>query len=153
MQLEVGTRGKRHNHSLIRWVTAFHTFLYRVSGGWLGGLIYGAPQLLLTHVGRKSGRRFTSPLLCLPDGPDLVVVASYGGQARAPQWAYNLMERPEAEVQLGHHHWKVRAEIADEATRERLWPVLCRYYPGYIDYQKRTDRIIPLFVLKPRSDA
>jgi deazaflavin-dependent oxidoreductase (nitroreductase family) len=149
MELQVGTRGKRHNHKFIRLITAMHTFLYRATGGFIGGLIAGAPQLLLTHTGRKSGKRFTSPLLCLPDGANLVVVASYGGQAQAPQWAYNLLAQLPAEVQLGSHRWPVSAELADEATHARMWPVFCRYYPGYLDYQARTDRQIPLLVLRP----
>lgn len=134
---------------MIRLITRFHTFLYRLTGGVVGGLIAGAPQLLLTTLGRKSGRRFTTPLLCLPDGPDLIVVASYGGHAVAPQWAQNLVANPQAWVQLGPHHWEIRAEVASEELRERMWPVFCRYYPGYLDYQARTDRRIPLLVLRP----
>jgi deazaflavin-dependent oxidoreductase (nitroreductase family) len=149
MQLEVGTRGQRHNHSLIRLLTRLHRWLYRLTGGFVGGLLSGAPQLLLTTIGRKSGRRFTTPLLCLPDGPNLIVVASYGGHAVAPQWALNLMANPQAWVQLGSHHWAVHAELADEPLRERMWPVFCRYHPGYLTYQARTDRQIPLLVLKP----
>ena len=77
--MQTPTRGKRHNHTIIRWITKIHTFLYRITSGVVGGLFAGAPQLLLTTTGRKSGKRFTTPLLCLPDGPDLVVVASYVG--------------------------------------------------------------------------
>lgn len=126
-----------------------HTWLYRATSGLFGGLLSGAPQLLLTTIGRKSGRHHTTPLLCLPDGPHLIVVASYGGQATAPHWAQNLMANPQAWVQLGPHHWEVRAELVDSTDRDRLWPVFCRYYPGYLAYQKRTDRQIPLLRLTP----
>ena len=149
MVLEAGTRGKQHNRRLIRVITAIHTFLYKLTGGVIGGLIAGAPQLLLTTTGRKSGKRFTTPLLSLPDGPNLIVVASYGGQAEAPHWAKNLMANPQGWVTIGPHHWEIRAELADEEMRARMWPVFCRYYPGYIQYQSLTDRTIPLLVLKP----
>lgn len=149
MELEIGTRGKRHNHRIVRLITAMHTYLYRLTGGVVGGLVSGAPQLLLTTIGRKSGRRFTCPLLSLPDGPNLVVVASYGGQAKPPHWARNLMANPQGWVQIGQHHWEIRAELGDPELRERLWPVFCQYYPGYEAYQKKTDRTIPLLVLKP----
>jgi len=148
-QLEVGTRGKRHHRNLIRLITAIHTWLYRLTGGVIGGLISGAPQLLLTTIGRKSGRKFTTPLLCLPQGAHLIVVASYGGQATAPHWAQNLMANPQGWVQIGTHHWEIRAELVEPAERERLWPLMCRYYPGYLDYQTKTDRQIPLLRLTP----
>ncbi len=149
MELEVGTRGKRHNRNFIRLTTSFHTLLYRLTRGFVGGLITGAPQLLLTTIGRKSGRKFTTPLLFLPDGPNLVVVASYGGQAKPPQWARNLLANPQGWVEVGQHHWEIRAEVGDPVLRERLWPVFCQYYSGYLTYQSRTDRTIPLLVLKP----
>lgn len=149
MELEVGTRGVRHNPRIIRLITGLHSFLYRLTSGVVGGLISGAPQLLLTTIGRKSGKRFTTPLLSLPDGPHLVVVASYGGQAKPPHWARNLMANPQGWVQIGQHHWEVRAQLASAEERERLWPVFCHYYPGYLDYQSKTDRVIPLLILKP----
>jgi len=145
----VGTRGKRHNHTLIRWVTRLHVFLYRWTGGFVGGMIAGAPQLLLTTIGRKTGLRHTVPLLCLPDGADLIVVASYGGAPEEPQWCKNLRANPQAWVRLGTHHWEVQAEESSPERKQRLWPVFCRYYPGYTTYQGRTDRVIPLMVLKP----
>jgi deazaflavin-dependent oxidoreductase (nitroreductase family) len=149
MNQDLGTRGKKHNRAVIRLVTAVHTFIYRWTGGFVGGLIAGAPQLLLTTIGRKSGQRRTVPLLCLPDGPNLIVVASYGGCAEAPQWCQNLRANPQGWVQLGPHQWEIRAEQASEELKEKMWPVFCRYYPGYNAYQARTDRVIPLLVLKP----
>lgn len=149
VNVDVGTRGKKHNRRLIRLVTAMHTFLYRLTGGVVGGLIAGAPQLLLTTIGRKSGRHHTVPLLCLPDGPDLIVVASYGGCAQAPQWCQNLRVNPQGWVTLGPHHWEIRAEQASEELKQRMWPVFCRHYPTYENYQALTDRVIPLLVLKP----
>lgn len=144
-----GSRGKRHNTALIRLVTRMHVALYRLTRGAVGGLLYGAPQLLLTTTGRKSGRPRTVPLLCLPDGVNLVVVASYGGAAKAPQWCQNLRADPLAVVELGPHRWYVQAEQASDEFKARLWPVFCRYYPQYEQYQQRTDRVIPLMILRP----
>jgi len=149
MNIDKGTHGKKHNRQVIRLMTALHTFLYRLTGGFIGGLIAGAPQLLLTTIGRKSGQPRTCPLLCLPDGPNLIVVASYGGCAEAPQWCQNLAANPQGWVTLGPHHWEIRAEQADDELKAKMWPVFCRYYPGYETYQSRTDRVIPLLVLKP----
>ena len=149
MDIDQGTRGKKHNPRIIRLITAIHVFLYRLTGGVVGGLIAGAPQVLLTTVGRKTGLRRTVPLLCLPDGPNLIVVASYGGAARAPQWCQNLRVNPRAWVTMGTHHWEVEAEQASEELKSKMWPVFCRYYPGYEGYQAKTDRVIPLMVLKP----
>jgi F420H(2)-dependent quinone reductase len=144
-----GSWGVKQNHSLIRLVTRFHTFLYRLTHGFVGGLISGAPQLLLTTIGRKSGKRHTTPLLCLPDGNNLIVVASYGGAIEAPQWCRNLQANPQGWVTLGPHNFEIRAEMADQQLKDRLWPVFCRYYPGYLTYQSKTDRVIPLMILIP----
>ena len=142
-------RGYTFNRSLIRAITGLHKLLYRATGGVVGGLMEGVPNLLLTTTGRKSGRQFTTPLLYLPDGPDFVVVASYGGNPRDPQWWQNLKANPKGKVQVGRKQWEVRAAQASEETKQRLWPVFCRHYPAYLQYQARTDRVIPLVVLTP----
>lgn len=146
---DFGTFGKKHNRTLMRVINAVHAWVYRMTGGFVGGMLVGAPQLLLTTIGRKTGKRRTVPLLCLPHGPDLIVVASYGGQAAAPHWCQNLRANPQGWVQMGHHRWEIRAEQASEELKALMWPVFCRYYPTYEEYQSRTDRVIPLMVLKP----
>ena len=143
------TRWVLHRRWSVRLLTAVHRLLYRLSGGAVGGLISGMPNLLLTTRGRRSGRLFTTPLFYLPDGDDLIVVASYGGHPRHPQWWQNLQSEPRGTVQVGPHHWPVQAFEADEALKARLWPVFCRYYPAYQEYQFRTNRLIPLVVLRP----
>lgn len=133
---------------ILRLITRTHIALYRLTGGVIGGFLGNAPNLLLTTTGRRSGKQFTTPLLFLPDGENLVIVASFGGQPKDPQWWQNLQANPRAKVEVGTHRWDVVAEKADEETKARLWPVFCRYYPGYIEYQKRTERVIPLVILK-----
>ncbi|MGE5408171.1 MAG: nitroreductase family deazaflavin-dependent oxidoreductase [Syntrophothermus sp.] len=129
-----------------------HTFLYRRTGGRLGHWIpgVGGKMLLLDHVGARSGRRRTSPLLYLEDGADLVLVASKGGYPRHPGWFHNLRANPETTVQVGREVRPVRARVAAPEERERLWERAVAVYPGYEAYQARTTREIPLVILEPR---
>lgn len=133
-----------------RLVTGFHTFIYRLSGGRIGGRIVGSPVLLLTTVGRKSGKERTLPLLYLADEDTLVLVASNGGAAKHPQWWSNLQANSLAKVQVSSRTLTLTATLAEGAERSRLWSRLVVLYPGYAEYQKRTPREIPVVVLRPR---
>jgi deazaflavin-dependent oxidoreductase (nitroreductase family) len=129
---------------------ALHTALYRLTGGRIGGRLYGAPVLLLTTRGRKTGKTRTTPLLYLEDGDRLVVVASKGGAPRHPAWFLNLTADPEVTVERGRERLPMRAHEADEEERARYWPQVVAMYPGYAGYQEKTSRRIPLVVLEPR---
>jgi F420H(2)-dependent quinone reductase len=135
-----------------RRLMAAHTALYKASGGRIGHTAPGLPtMLLLDHVGAKSGKRRTAPLLYFRDGDDLVIVASKGGYPKHPAWFHNLKANPETSVQVGREKRAVRARVASEAERERLWPMAVRSYRGYRDYQERSKgRTIPLVILEPR---
>lgn len=110
------------------------------------------PTLLLEHRGRKSGALFTTPLLYLEDGPDLVIVASQGGLPRNPQWYANLLANPETVVHLRKERGRpVRAREAVGDERERLWPRLVELYADFAKYANWTERTIPVVVLEPRS--
>jgi F420H(2)-dependent quinone reductase len=135
--------------SLVRLSARMHIVLYRMSGGVVGGLVSGVPNLLLTTTGRKSGLKRTTPLFFLPDGGDFVVVASYGGNPRAPLWWKNLQADPTGWVEIGNRTFKVQAREASLERKDALWPVFVRHYPAYEDYKARTDRVIPLVVLEP----
>ena len=130
-------------------IAKVHTFLYRVSGGRLGGRISGSRVVLLTTTGRKSGKRRTTPLLSLPDGENIVIVASNGGNDRHPVWWLNLQANPHAELRTGNETKPVRAEAASEEEKARLWPLLVEMYSGYARYQQGTERKIPVVVLRP----
>jgi deazaflavin-dependent oxidoreductase (nitroreductase family) len=132
-----------------RFVSGSHEFWYRLTGGWVGGNMFGRPVLLLTTTGRKSGRSRTTPLIYVADGDDLVVVASNGGAARDPDWWTNLKANPAASVQVMSRRREVSARKADDDEKARLWPLVVRVYPGYDDYQRRTTRQIPLVILEP----
>ena len=128
-------------------LTRAHVALYRISGGRLGGKFAGAPVLLLDHVGRKSGRRRTTPLLYMADGEDLVIVGSRGGSDASPAWWLNLQASPATTVQLGSERRSVVARRAATDERARLWPGLTAMYPDYEVYQSRTSREIPVILL------
>lgn len=134
-----------------RVATKLHSFVYRATGGRVGGRIAGGPVLLLTTTGRKSGREHTVPLLYLEDGEDMVVVASNGGTATPPAWWLNLTANPGAMAEVGGRRVRVRAEEADPEEKEWLWPRLVTMYRGYEDYRRRTDREIPIVILRPQG--
>ncbi len=128
-----------------------HTAAYRATGGLIGHRIpFAPPMLLLDHVGAKSGKRRTAPLAYATDGDDVVLVASKGGHPRHPAWFHNLRANPETTIQVGRERRPVRARVATDAERERLWPKVVDVYGGYEEYQRATDRVIPLVILSPR---
>ena len=136
---------------LLRRLGAGHTAVYRASGGLIGHRFPGTPpMLLLDHVGAKSGRRRTTPLVYGVDGEKLVLVASKGGYPRNPAWFHNLVANPETTVQVGSRRRNVRARLATKPERDRLWKLMVGVYGGYEDYARRTEREIPLIVLEPR---
>jgi F420H(2)-dependent quinone reductase len=130
--------------------TRVNVVLFRMTGGRVGGSYRGAPILLLHHTGRRSGRRRVSPLIYLPAGRDLVVVASKGGTDRNPAWFHNLLAAPETDVEVPREgRRRVHARVAEGEERERLWPRVVEIYRPYAGYQRHTDRQIPLVVLAP----
>jgi deazaflavin-dependent oxidoreductase (nitroreductase family) len=137
---------------VIRRVMGGHTLIYRATGGRIGHRIPGfGPVLLLDHVGARSGKRRTSPLLYLADGDDLVIVASKGGYPKHPAWFHNLRANPETTVQVGGERRAVHARVAAPEERARLWPKAVEMYSSYDDYQRRADREIPMVILERRS--
>lgn len=120
---------------------------WRIGAGWKKPV----PTLLLDHVGRTSGARFTTPLLYLEDGADLVVVASQGGLPKNPQWYPNLLAHPDTSVRVRKEGVRrVRARAADADERAALWPRLVELYADFEKYAKWTDREIPVVILTPR---
>jgi deazaflavin-dependent oxidoreductase (nitroreductase family) len=128
-----------------------HVLTYRGSGGRFGAEFKGAPVLLLDHVGRRSGKRRTNPLMYVDDGPNLAVVASKGGAPKDPFWWTNLKAHPDTTVQVGGEKREVRARQATPEEKATLWPRLNEVWPEYDEYQKRTDREIPVVILEPRA--
>ncbi len=132
---------------LMRW----HAALYRATGGLVGGRVPGLPSLLLLdHVGAHSGKRRTTPLVYMPDGENLLIVASKGGHPRHPAWLHNLRAHPDTEVQIRSRRIPVHAREASPEERLRLWPRAAEYNPHWARYRERTSREIPLVLLEPR---
>ena len=124
-------------------------WLYRQSGGRIGGRMGHAPVLLLHHRGCKTGKERLTPVLFLADDERLVIVASKGGAAKDPAWLGNLMAHPSTTVEVGRRRVEVRARRASEDERNAYWPRLVEMYPSYGLYQGRTDRVVPVVVLEP----
>ncbi|MCZ4500181.1 MAG: nitroreductase [Marmoricola sp.] len=142
---------------VMKYAGKAHVRVYRLTKGRIGGKWrIGAgwkkpvPTLLLDHVGRKSGKHFTTPLLYLLDGPDVVIVASQGGLPKNPQWYGNLMAAPATRVQIKGEVRDVLARTANAEERAALWPKLVGIYSDFENYQSWTDREIPVVVLSPR---
>lgn len=136
---------------VIRAMSAVNTWMYRLSGGRVGGRwMHGAPIFLLTTVGRKSGEKRTTPLLYLEDGERIVTVASQGGMSKDPLWIRNIDANPDVEAEIGSNRRAMRARRGTAEEKAKYWPALCRMYPDYADYQARTTREIPVVLLDPR---
>jgi deazaflavin-dependent oxidoreductase (nitroreductase family) len=126
-----------------------HVAKYRETGGEVGHIWKeGAPVLLLTTEGRKTGRPGTAPLIYARDGDDYVIVASNGGDPEHPGWYRNLVKSPDVEVQVMDDIFEARARTAEGAERDRLWKIVNDVWPHYEEYQHRTDRTIPVVVLE-----
>lgn len=136
---------------VIKAMSKLNTWAYRASGGRIGGtFLRGAPVMLLTTIGRKSGQRRTAPLLYLRDGDKVICVASKGGMPKHPLWFRNLEANPNVEVQIGNDVTPMRAAVASQTEKEAYWPKLTAMYRDFDDYQARTDRNIPVVILSPR---
>jgi len=130
---------------------AAHIALYRRTGGKIGGRFRGAPCLLLTVTGRKSGQPRTAPLMYGRDGDDYVIVASKGGMPKPPVWWLNLRNNPDAEIEVGAERHRVTAEEVQGEERDRLWKLMTGIYPSYDSYQRKTTRVIPVVKLHPAN--
>jgi len=115
---------------------------FRANEGRVGGNFEGAPLLLLTSTGAKSGRQLTSPMMYLPEGGRWMVFASAAGAPNNPAWYHNLVANPDAVIEVGAERIEVRATVAEGAERDRLYSEQVRRYPGFGEYQEKTSRVI-----------
>jgi deazaflavin-dependent oxidoreductase (nitroreductase family) len=148
----------KHGLYIGRRAGKLHVALYRRSRGRIGARIRGRGgvpirMLLLHHRGVRSGIERTTPLIYVEDGADLVVTASRAGQPEHPAWFHNLMAAPETTVQVGAAVRAVRARVASDAERERLWPAFPAAFRGFEIYRRYAEaagRTIPVVILEPR---
>ncbi len=109
------------------------------------------PVVLLTMTGAKTGRTLKVPLMRVEHDGVYAAVASKGGAPEHPQWYHNLTANPQITLQDGTRSWAATAREIEGAEREQWWPRCVAAYPPYADYQKKTARLIPVFVLEPAS--
>ena len=120
---------------------------FRANQGKAGGQLAHMPLLLLTTTGAKSGRAITKPLVYTRDGERIVIVASFAGGPKNPPWSHNLVANPEATVELGSERFRVRATATSGEERQRLFNRHAEQMPIFTEYQHKTTRQIPVFVL------
>ncbi len=108
----------------------------------------------LTTTGSKSGKPRSVPLYAFEDGANLVIVGSWAGKPKDPAWVGNLRAEPRALIKVGREERQVNAREVrvPGKERDRLWEMVTEAFRYYATYQRKTERIIPLFVLEPRSD-
>jgi len=126
---------------------------FRANGGKVGGQFEGAPLLLLHTTGAKSGAERVTPVMYQAVDDSFAVFASKAGAPTNPDWYHNLLAHPEVTVEVGTDTEPVRARVADGEERERIWQQQKESFPGFADYERKTERIIPVVILERRSPA
>jgi deazaflavin-dependent oxidoreductase (nitroreductase family) len=121
---------------------------FRANDGRVGGMFEGAPMILVTYTGRKSGRRITTPLVHTRDGDDYVIIASKAGADEHPLWYLNIQADPNVHVEVGTEAFPAVATIHEDGEeRDRLYAAQAELMPNFAEYQEKTDRLIPVVVL------
>jgi len=121
---------------------------FRANGGKVGGQFAGAPMVLLTTKGAKSGKTYVNPLVYSRDGHNFVIIASYAGGPKNPSWYHNLVAHPTPTLEIGAERFQAKASFASGAERERLFDQQAAQMPIFNEYQKKTARQIPVVVLE-----
>lgn len=121
------------------------------SGGTKMGSLRGREICVVTMRGAKSGKIRHVPLMHVPYGDGVILVASLGGAPRHPTWYYNLVAHPDVEVQVKGRALSLRARQASADEKAEVWPVCVEHYPDYQSYQDRSTRDIPVFICEPRN--
>ena len=124
-----------------------HAALYSLSNGKIAAKMRGQSILVLTTRGAKTGAARKVPIVPLIEGDKVYVVASMGGAPSHPAWYHNLKANPDVEVQWFADKYKARAQILSEPERSQVWERVVAAMPGFADYQKKTDRVIPIVQL------
>ncbi|MGD0593166.1 MAG: nitroreductase family deazaflavin-dependent oxidoreductase [Acidimicrobiales bacterium] len=125
---------------------------FRAHEGKVGGQFEGAPVLLLTTTGAKSGKSHTAPMMYLTDDDRLFVFASKAGAPTNPDWYHNLVANPTVTVEIGTDQYTATATPVQREERDRIFAEQARRYPGFAEYEDKTTRVIPVVELV-RADA
>ncbi len=135
-------------------VLRVHDSVYRGTNGWIGHRTLGIPSLLLHTVGAKTGIARTTSLTYARDGNDYLIVASKGGDPKAPGWYHNLRKNPDVEINVGPRRFGVTARpvVPGDTEYSRLWQIVNKNNGNrYAAYQEKTSRPIPVVVLSPQK--
>ncbi len=122
---------------------------FRANGGRVGGQFEGAPLLLLHTVGARSGQERVNPMMYRAVGGGYAVFASKAGAPTNPDWYHNLRANPRVRAEIGTGTVELAARVAEGEERERIWSAQKQEYPGFADYERKTDRQIPVVILEP----
>lgn len=121
---------------------------FRANKGKVGGPFEGAHMLLLTTTGAKTGKRHVTPLVYLPDGDRLVIIASAAGAPKHPAWYHNLVANPQVTVEVGEDSFEATAVVITGEERDQLYARQVEIMPGFAEYQAKTTRVIPVIALQ-----
>lgn len=136
--------------SFIRLILALYVFLYRLTGGRLGGNLLVIRVLLLTTTGRKTGKKRTTPMGYIEHDGDYVIIGLFAIFIDTnPGWFYNLKTNPHSLIQVREKQFEVSAEIVGLDKREQIWAQVAKLAPFYTKFSNRTNREIPLVILRP----
>ena len=141
--------GKAPPRWLLKALTYFHVSMHRINGGL--NTLAGKEMCFVTMTGARSNRTRVIPLLYIPYGKSVLLVASAGGSPHHPAWYHNLVKYPNIEIEHQGKRRKFRARLAEGAEKDKLWLICYRRYAPYAKYRKRTTRDIPLFVCEPNT--
>ncbi len=139
----------KRTRQFIKPFSKFNVFVYKLTSGRLMGTFGGRPVVLITMKGAKSGEPRTIPLMYVPYKDGVIIVGSQGGAPKSPVWVKNLDKYPEITAQYQGKKMKLKARKVDDAEKAAVWPTCVEHYPPFDDYQKRTDRNIPVYVCEP----
>ena len=136
--------------TFIRPYSRLNSMIYRLSRGRLMGTMQGRPIMIVTMRGTKTGKERKIPLMYVPYKDGVIVVGSQGGAPKSPVWVKNIQTHPDVVVQVARERMHLRARQLDDAEKAEVWPTCVKHYAEFEDYQRRTDRNIPVFVCEPR---
>lgn len=122
---------------------------FRANSGVVGGMFAGAPLLVMTTIGAKSGQPREIPLVYTKDGDQPVIIASKGGAPSNPDWYFNLKANPQATIELGAETFQAKVVEVTGERRDRLYAQMVTERPDFGTYQQNTTRVIPVFVVEP----
>lgn len=139
---------------LAHWMSRCHIAMYRLSGATLGTRFGGGDVCVVHMTGAKSGRAIELPLMYVPHGDGVILVASFAGGPQHPAWYYNLVAHPKIEVEWRGQRKALVARRASPGEKAQVWPLCCAHYRDFDLYQRRTNRDIPVFICEPEpADA